>query len=141
VLHYDWGVAMNFKLVVPIVLVGGVLLISGIQPTDLLDRGWNAWQAFTTDFVALFNGEGQTRIANEIKAKAGDGVQQYYVADPATTDADVVEIVNEVNRDLSKAEEERRTALVEGLKQRWKDQNLSIESLKQNLEEQKKLLE
>lgn len=132
---------MNIKLIASVVLAGGVLMFSGIQPSYLLEQGGNWWQAFSTDFMALFNGEAVERVAKETRGNAGDAVQTFYVADPASTDAEVLAIVSDVNRDLSQAEAERKAAVTEALKQRWNDQNISIEGLKQRLEEQKSQLE
>jgi len=127
---------MNVKLVVSVMLVGGVLLFSGIKPSYLLDKGSDEWQAFSADFMALFNGDAEKRIAKETRGNTEDQVHKYYVADPSTMDEEVISIVNDVNRDLSEAEAERRSAITEQLKQRWKDQTISIEELKQRLKDQ-----
>ena len=127
---------MNVKLVVSVMLVGGVLLFSGIKPSYLLDKGCNEWQAFSRDFMALFNGDAQDRIAKEVRGNEEDRVRQYYVADPGTTDKEVIEIVDDVNQGLSKAEAERRAAITEQLTQRWKDKTISIEELGQRLKDQ-----
>lgn len=120
---------MNFKLVVPVVLVGGVLMLFGIKPADMLDQGGNVWGKFYNDFSAILNGEASDRLAKEIRGNAENDVQTIYDAAPAAAGDEVSAIARDINRDRKEA---AKTAKVI---------DINAEELKQRIEDQKKQLE
>lgn len=118
---------MNFKLIIPVVLVGGLLI--GVKPSDLLGQGGHLWGNFYRDFLAIFNGNAQDKLAKEIRGNAGNDVQATYEAAPAAAGNETSTIARDIERDRREA---ARTAKVI---------NMNAEELKQRLEEQKKQLE
>ena len=87
------------------------------------------WGNFYRDFLAIFNGEANDRLAIEIKGNAENDVQTIYDAAPAAAGDEISTIAHDISRDRKEA---AKTAKVI---------NINAEELKQRVEDQKKQLE
>ena len=135
---------MNFKLIASVVVVGGVLMFSGIEPSDALDQGSDAWGKFSGDFLALFNGEAKDKLAKEIRDNENSDLHAICNDAPVVADGDeTAALARDINRERCETLRSAQTTIVntEELKQRLKEQNLSVEELKQRLEDQRRLVE
>ncbi len=137
------GFRMNYRLIASVVVVGGVLMFSGIKPSDALDQGSDVWGRFSGDFWAIFNGESKDKL-EEIRDNANSDLQAICNAGSATAvDDEATTIARDIYRERCETLRNAQAAIAnrEELKQRLKDQNVSIEELKQRLEDQRKQME
>ena len=113
---------MNIKLIVSVVLIGGVLVFFGVKPTDLLNQGGQVWENFSGDFMAIFSGETTEKVAKEIRGNAGAVVQVAHDAASAEGEEENT-IEKEILRDRKEwAKSTKVTDLnPEELKQRLKE--------------------
>ena len=134
---------MDFKLIASGILIGGALMFSGIQPSDLLEQGSDVWGRFTGDFMAILNGEAQEKLAREARDNTTDDMQAICDTDPVDAGEQSATIVQDIN--LVRCETIRNTkaaiANPEELKQRLDSQNLTVEDLKKRWEESRKIME
>lgn len=120
---------MNFKLIVLVVLAGGILFFFGMRPADLLNQGGSSWEKFSGDFLAIFNGEAKNKLAQEIRGNAVKKVQTSPDAVPVEMGEDMAAIARDINRDRNRVTETVKVI------------DVGAEELKLRMEEQRKQIE
>jgi hypothetical protein len=134
---------MNIKFIASVILAGGALMFFEINPSDLLDKGSNFWGKFSGDFMAIFDGKGTAKVANQISLNAGDDLQEICDAEPAATNDEASEIASEIKRDRCEQIKNAKAIInnPEEIKQSLESQNITIEDLKKRMEESRKQLD
>ncbi|MDZ4201846.1 MAG: hypothetical protein U1C96_06825 [Gallionella sp.] len=120
---------MNFKLIIPAVLVVGALVLFETKPAELLDHAGDVMGKFTSDLSAIFNGDAEDNLAKEIRGSGENNAQVVYESSAAPVDDEVSAIARDINRDRKEAAKTEKVINVSAdeLKRRIEDQKMQIE--------------
>jgi hypothetical protein len=119
---------LNYKLIISVVLVGIVLNYFGVGPSELLNRGGNFWENFSSDFVAIFDGKPDAVKGAEVYADKQTeticGVVSETGDDAATND-----IVRDINNSRCEAAKASQTIILdpEALKRHMEEHTRPVE--------------
>ncbi|MDO8988661.1 MAG: hypothetical protein Q7U91_03415 [Sideroxyarcus sp.] len=120
---------MNLKFVVSVVLVGGVLLYSGVKPSEALEQGGEWWDKFSGDFMAIFNVGSEDKVAKDASAYVGAVTQAICNSEPAVADEESAAIARDINRERCENAKNANAIVLdpEALKQHLQDRKAQLE--------------